>query len=128
MISTSKIFTYDLAASPGFGDALVAQRPFPGPGCPLKRRFLQDLIPPTWQEQVLEYELHYAVMVEGERLSDREWDQLYQAFEARFQTDLIECYSYTSNGVSFTVYLRKTVIQNERERKLARILHDLPRA
>lgn len=77
------------------------------------------LVPSYWT--VLEfhkYPTYIEYQVNGEYLSDKKWDELYESFVKCFGTHLMEVYSYQTNGQRFSIFIRKNFL---REQKLKRI-------
>lgn len=72
------------------------------------KKFLTGIISSKWTEDVYEADSYWACYVRGEMLHEEDWQYLTQKIKEEFKENLNEIYSYTSNGVHFVIYLKKS--------------------
>jgi hypothetical protein len=77
-------------------------------GVLIDKKFLTGIIPEHWKERIYEFDGYYACMVEGER-NEEQFATIVKSCKEEFGDLLMEVFSKTSYGVSFIVYLKKTV-------------------
>ena len=87
-------------------------------------KFLSGIIPEDWEEEYYETHELFGCGVKGLRISDKEWENLFIKIKSKFGSDLIEVFSYISNGVDFIVYIKKGYyIRVMRNKKIDEIIN-----
>ena len=90
----------------------------------LTEKFLSGIIPEDWEENIYETNKHFSLLIKGMPLSDKEWKNLFIKIKSKFGNDLIEVFSYISNGVDFIVYIKKGYyIRVMRNKKIDEIIN-----
>ncbi len=76
----------------------------------VKRPNLFSIVQNHWIQETRDEQVEYRISVKGEPVSDKEWNDIVAGIRRRFGENLIDITSpYMSNGVEFTVRLKKSV-------------------